>query len=135
MRVADLVQQLLEDVVALDLTDAQQFGPLAVVQLVDGGSEVDQLGGVDVGRPPLSDRELQIRRDRIVVGVEQVLQIPPSHTDRAHIDAPRRWRQRVPYDRVRSGPSPNRVRSPRAALSAQPSSAASCSSRTRSRTY
>jgi hypothetical protein len=41
-------------------------------------------------------------------------------------------RQRAPCERVRSGPSPSRRRSPRTALCAQPSSAASWSSRRRS---
>jgi hypothetical protein len=56
------------------------------VQFVDGVREVGQLRGVDLGRPALGDRELEIRRDRIVIGVEQVLQVPPSSPDRAHVE-------------------------------------------------
>src|SRR5215216_789649 len=63
-------------------------GSLAGVQLADRDGEVGELGGVDLGRPTGGDRELEVGRDRVVVGVEQVLQIPPAHTNRAHRDAP-----------------------------------------------
>src|SRR5262249_4119648 len=81
---ADRVDQVLEDVIALDLGHAEQLDALPAVQLVDRAREVGDLRRVDLGRPAGGDGELHVRRDRVVDGVEQVLQIPPAHADRAH---------------------------------------------------
>jgi hypothetical protein len=65
VRVADRVQQLLKDIVAFDFADAEQLGPLAVVELVDRDGEVGQLGGLGLRGPALRHGELQVSRDRV----------------------------------------------------------------------
>ena len=63
------------------------------MEFVDRRGQVGDLRGVDLRGPALSGGELQIGRDRVVHGVEEVLQIPPSHSDRAHPHSRRRrWK-------------------------------------------
>jgi len=86
MLVGGLREQLLEDVVALDLGDAEQLWALPAVQLVERGRQVGLLRLEGLLGPALRGGELEVGRDRVVVGVEQVLQVPPRHADLAHCD-------------------------------------------------
>src|SRR6266508_3171910 len=82
--VAGVGQQLGEDVVAFDFGDAEQLGPVAVVQLVEYRGQVGSFGGVDLVGPAVGLGEFEVLRDGVVVGVEEVFQVPPGHRDRAH---------------------------------------------------
>src|SRR6266545_2360064 len=68
--------------------DGQQLRPVAVVQLVEHRSEVGSFGGVDLVGPAVGLGEFEVLRDRVVVGVEEVFQVPPGHRDRAHHTTP-----------------------------------------------
>jgi hypothetical protein len=81
---AGVGQELGEDVVAFDLGHAQQLRPKAAVQFVEHPSQVGSLRGVELLGPAVGRGELEVLRDGVVVGVEQVLQVPPGHRDRAH---------------------------------------------------
>jgi hypothetical protein len=66
MRVAGLRDQLLEDLVALDLGDAQQLRTEPTVQFVQRGGQVLFLRLVRRRCPPLGRGEVEVARDRIV---------------------------------------------------------------------
>jgi hypothetical protein len=88
MRVPRLRQQVLEHIVTLDLANAEQLRPQAAMQLVQDRRQVLLLRLERLRRPPLRRRELEVARDRVVLRIEQVLQVPPGNTDRAHPDPP-----------------------------------------------
>jgi hypothetical protein len=93
--VAGIGQELGEHVVAFHLGHAQQLGAQAPVQLVEYRGQVGALRRVYLGGPPRRHRELEVLGDRVVVGVEQVLQVPPRHAQGAHL---------LPFPRA--GPEP-----------------------------
>jgi hypothetical protein len=84
MRVPGLGDQLLEDRVALDLGYAEQFSAESAVQFIQRGGQILLLRLVGRRCPPLGRGEVEVARDRIIDGVEQVLQVPPGDADRAH---------------------------------------------------
>ncbi len=88
VRLADLVEELGEHVVALHLRHPEQLRRPVRGQLPQHRRQVGLLRGERLRGTALRHGEVQVRGDRVIVGVEQVLQVPPRQPNRAHHTTP-----------------------------------------------